>query len=150
MSSAFDLYKGTVGSKIKSKTTGESSQPVSKKVWTEEPVAAQEIPSTLSEVEISETLSKVTTPSAQVAEEPGVQVHDIPSLVEEPVVENTREEVRKELFKIVARLTAERVDKVSKNRKYLKASSSFSKCNINQAFTRGANDIVMVSSSSWL
>ena len=89
------------------------------------------------DVEVVETPSRVATPPAQAAEEPRVEVHDIPSPHEEPVVENTREGARKELF--------DSVEKVHKNRKYLKASSSFSEYNIGQAFTRGANDIVMVS-----
>ena len=76
-------------------------------------------------VEVVETPSRVATPPAQASEEPRVEVHDIPSPHKEPVVENTTEEATKEMFDSVARMTAERVEKVHKNRKYLKASASF-------------------------
>ena len=68
----------------------------------------------------------------------------MPSPVDEPLMENTKEAIQK-LFDSVAKMTAARVKKVHKNKKYVNASSYFSEYNVGQAFSRGANDIVMVS-----
>lgn len=53
-----------------------------------------------------------------------------------------------QVFESVIQMTTERVQKLGKHKKYIKAASSFPSYNIGHAFTQGANDIDMVSFSS--
>ena len=88
MSSSYDLYKGMSRSKRKRKTPGESSQQPPKKSRTEEQsTAIHETASAVPEVEILETPRRVSSPPAQVFEEPEVVVQDEPLYAEEPMVE---------------------------------------------------------------
>ena len=96
-------------------------------------------------------------PLAQVAERSGVQVagssHSLtqpsggPEKTSDPTVEAGGEDATKQVFKSVARMTVDRVDRLTKNKNYVRVSSSFPNYDIGQAFTRGANDIAMVSFS---
>ena len=143
MTSAFDLYKGTARRKRKGKTTGESSQRSPKKARVDEP--AMETPSEVPVIEVVETPPRrVDSPPAVVVDEPRVEVPFVPSPVEEPVPENTSRESRQELFDSVAKMMIEHVENVRKNKKYLKASSSFKDCNFGQALSRASSDITMV------
>ena len=68
---------------------------------------------------------------------------DITSPVEEPTLEDATQ-----VFESVIQMTADRVQRLAKHKKYVIAASSFPSYNIGQEFTRGANDISMVSFSS--
>ena len=57
----------------------------------------------------------------------------------------SNKEARKQVFDSVFKMTLDRVEKVHKNKKYLKASSSFAGYNFGSAFSRAVNDITMVS-----
>lgn len=109
--------------------TEESSQQTPKKAWVAEPTIIPEATPTASEVEIIKTPHRVPSPPAPIFDEQRVEVHPAPSPVEEPVVESTKE-ARQELFDSVAKMTVDRVEKVQKNKKYLKASSSFTEYNV--------------------
>lgn len=158
----FDLYKGTSRKKRLTKTAGESSNPSAKKVRAENPATsptladpARKIPPTSPEVAVLETLQGLRTPPTQVAEGLRVEVvglgHSLtqpsrePEKTNDPTVEAGEEDITKQVFEGVARMNVDRVDRLAKNRKYLKMASSFPNYNNDQAFTRGANDIVMVS-----
>ena len=111
MSSAYDLYNGTARNKRKAKVARETSQPTPKKTRTEELVV--ETSAAVPEVEVVETPPhRVSSPLVEVFEESGVDVPLAPSPVDEPVVGSTSKEARQELFDRVARMTAERVEKV--------------------------------------
>lgn len=148
MSSSFDLYKGVSRGKRKNKTPRESSPKPPKKSRTEElsiPVpepasVAQETTSVEPEVKILE-MYRVSSPPAPVFEEPDVVAQDEPSHVEEPVVGDVAK-----VFDNVIHMTTDRVLKLAKHRKYAKSSSSFPAYNFGQAFSRGLNDVTMVSS----
>lgn len=58
----------------------------------------------------------------------------MPLPVDEPVEENTRE-ARQKLFDSVAKMTVGQAKKVHKNKKYLKASFSFSKYSVGHAIS---------------
>ena len=142
MSSSYDLYKGMSQSKWKYKTPGESSQQPPKKSRTEEPsTAVPETASAVPEVEILETPRRVSSPPAQVVEEPAAEVMDEPPPAEEPVVEGVAQ-----VFESVIQMATERVQKLAKHKKYAKAASSFPGYNFGQAFSRGLNDVSVVSS----
>ena len=64
------------------------------------------------EVESLETPRRVVTPPVQVFEEPGVQVHDVLSSIEEPVAEEIKEDMTKRTIEGVATLTHERLDRL--------------------------------------
>ena len=139
MTSAQDLYKSSARGKRKGQ--GESSQSQPKKARVEEPAA--EVPSEVPVVEVVESPPRrVESPRVEVVDEPQVEVPFVPSPVEE--VAGSSNEVRKELFAGVRKMTHERVDNVFHNKKYIKASSSFPTYNFGQAFSRGLNDITMV------
>ena len=100
-----------------------------------------EVPSTVPVVEVGESLSRVAVPYGQVFEEPAVEVgEDMPSAAE-PAVEDVAQ-----VFEKVISMSADRVQKLATHRKYSKAASSFPGYNFGQAFSRGLNDIAMVSS----
>ena len=144
MFSAHDLYKSSARGKRKSQ--GESSQSFPKKVRVEEPAVG--VPPEVPVVEVVESPARgVESPRADtVADEPRVEeVHSIPSPVEDAAEVNTSREDRQQIFDSVFRMTATRIEKVHKNKKYLKASSSFAGYNFGSAFNRAANDLTMVS-----
>ena len=143
MSSAHDLYKSSARGKRKSQ--GESSQSLPKKVRVEEPTVR--VPPEVPVVEVVESPARgVESPRAAAADdEPYVEVPFIPSPVEEAAEVVDSKETRKEVFDVVYKMTVDRVEKVHKNKKYFKASSSFPGYNFGTAFSRAANDITMVS-----
>ena len=63
-------------------------------------------------------------------------------------MEDSEEAATRQVLEGMARMTSERVEKLTKSRKYLKVASAFPNYNVRQAFTRGANDIILVSLSS--
>ena len=103
---------------------------------------------TRSEVPVVEVVEspprRVDSPPAEVFEEPRVEVPSAPSPVEEPVAGNTSKETKQEVFDSIFKMAVERAENVRKNKKYIKASSSFPGYNFGQAFSRAANDITMV------
>ena len=143
MSSAHDLYKSSARGKRKSQ--GESSQSLPKKTRVEEPTIG--VPPEVPVVEVVESPARgVESPrAATVVDEPQEEVHSIPSPVEDAAEVNTSREDRQQIFDSVFRMTATRIEKVHKNKKYLKASSSFAGYNFGSAFNRAANDLTMVS-----
>ena len=98
-------------------------------------------------VEVVESLARgVESPrAAAVVDEPQVEVHSIPSPVEEAAEVDDNKETREEIFDAVFKMTVDRAERVRKNRKYLKASYSFAGYNFGTAFSRAANDLTMVS-----
>lgn len=100
------------------------------------------------------------TPPTQVAEESRAEVAKsgrtlTQSLRESqasswPVEEGDKEAATKRVLEEVARLTSERLDKLTKSQKYLKVASSFPTYNCPQAFVQRANDLLSVSISSQL
>ena len=144
MSSAHDLYKNSARGKRKSQ--GESSQSLPKKTRVEEPTVG--VPPEVPVVDVVESPARgVESPrAATVADEPRVEeVHSIPSPVEDAAEVDASKEDRQQIFDSVFKLTVARAEKVHKNKKYLKASSSFAGYNFGTAFSRAANDITMVS-----
>ena len=143
MSSAHDLYKSSARGKRKSQ--GESSQSLPKKTRVEEPTVG--VPPEVPVVEVVESPARGAESSRAetVADEPRVEVHSIPSPVEEAVEAEVNKETREEIFDAVFKMTVERAERVHKNKKYLKASSSFAGYNFGTAFSRAANDLTMVS-----
>ena len=143
MSSAHDLYKNSARGKRKSQGEGSSSLP--KKSRVEEPTVG--VPPEVPVVEVVESPARDAEPSRAetVADEPRAEVHSIPSPVEETVEAEVSKETRKEIFDSVFKMTVERAERVHKNRKFLKASSSFAGYNFGSAFNRAANDLTMVS-----
>lgn len=124
MTLAYDLYKGTARNKRKANVVGEMSQPASKKTKVTKQVA--ETYEATPEVEVTETSRhRAASPPVEVIEESQVDVPSVSSPVEEPTVGSTCKEAGQELFDSVARMTIERVENVLKNKKYLKALSSF-------------------------
>ena len=83
--------------------------------------------------------------AAAVVDEPHAEVHSIPSPVEDAAEVDASKEDRQQIFDSVFKLTVARAEKVHKNKKYLKASSSFAGYNFGSAFSRAANDLTMVS-----
>ena len=141
MSSAHDLYKSSARGKRKSQ--GESSQSLPKKARVEEPTA--EVPPAVPVVEVAESpVRGMESPRAEAADEPQVEVPFVPSPVEEVAEGGDSKETRKEIFDTVFKMTLDRVEKVHKNKKYFKASSSFAGYNFGSAFSRAANDLTMV------
>lgn len=98
-------------------------------------------------VEVVESPARgVESPQAATADnEPHAEVPFVPSPVEEIAEVDDSKETRKEVFDAVFKMTVERVEKVHKNKKYFKASSSFPGYNFGSAFSQAANDITMVS-----
>ena len=142
MSSAHDLYKSSARGKRKSQ--GESSQSLPKKARVEEPAA--KVPPAVPVVEVTESPARgMDSPRAEVADEPQDEVPFVPSPVEEVAGAGDSRESRQQIFDSVFKLTLDRVEKVHKNKKYLKASSSFAGYNFGSAFSRAANDLTMVS-----
>ena len=80
-------------------------------------------------------------PEAQVTEENSAEVRDEPPPSVEPVVEDVAQ-----VFEKVISMSTDRVQKLAAHRKYAKAASSFPGYNFGQAFSRGLNDVAMVSS----
>lgn len=74
-------------------------------------------------------------------DEPPAEVMDEPPSTTEPVVEDVAQ-----VFEKVISMSADRVQKFATHRKYSKAASSFVGYNFGQAFSRGLNDVAMVSS----
>lgn len=140
MSSSYDLYKGNARSKRKAKT-GESSQPAAKKTKVVDPEVVLKVPLTGPVVEVEDSSSKVVTPEAQVVEEPAAEVRDEPQSAAEPVVEDVSQ-----VFYKVIHMTTYRAIKLATHQKYSKAASSFPGYNFGQTFSRGLNDVTMVSS----
>ena len=143
MSSAHDLYKNSARGKRKSQ--GESSQSLPKKTRVEEPTVG--VPPEVPVVEVVESPARGAESSraAAAVDEPQVEVHSIPSPVEEAAEVDDNKETRKEVFDTVFKMTVDRAERVHKNKKYLKASSSFAGYNFGSAFSRAANDLTMVS-----
>lgn len=78
------------------------------------------------EVEVVETPPlKVASPPVKTTEEPRVQVVDTPSPGEEPAAEDATQ-----VFESVIQMTAERVQRLGKHKKYIKAASYFPSYNI--------------------
>ena len=142
MSSSYNLYKGNAR-KRRGKVAGESSQSLPKKARVEEPTT--EVPPAVPVVEVAESPDRGTeAPRAAAADEPQVEVPFVPSPVEEVAEGGDSREVRQQIFDNVFKMTLDRAEKVHKNKKYLKASSSFEGYNFGSAFSRAANDITMV------
>ena len=133
MSSAHDLYKSSARGKRKSQ--GESSQSLPKKVRVEEPTVG--VPPEVPVVEVVESPARgVESPRAAAAvDEPHVDVPFVPSPVEEAAEVDDSKETRKEVFDTVFKMTVDQVEKVHKNKKYFKASSSFPGYNFGTAFS---------------
>ena len=144
MSSRYNLYKGNARSKCKAKF-GESSQAAAKKTKVTEPEVVPEVPSTVPVVEVEGSPSRTTIPEARVFEEPAVEEADEPPSIFEPVGEATVEDVR-QVFEKSITMTIEWAHKLASHRKYSKSASSFLGYNYGQAFSRGLNDVTMVSS----
>ena len=143
MTSAYDLYKGTARSKRRAKVVRETSQLSPKKEKIVEPVV--ETPTSVREGGVAEMSShRVASPQIEVVDKKHVEAPLIPSPAEEQVVESSSKEARQELFESVVKMTIERVENVRKNKKYLKAWSSFQDYNFGQEFSRSASDITMV------
>lgn len=124
VSSAYDFYKGMARSKRKGKVVGKSSQPTPKKTRVDEPTV--EVPSVVSIVEIVETPPFiVTSPPLDITKEPKVDVPEVPSPSQEPESEDVAR-----VFASVIQMTADRVQKLAKHKKYVKAASSFPSYNI--------------------
>ena len=140
MSSSYDLYKGNNRSKRKAKT-GESSQASAKRAKVVEPEVVPEVPSTVPVVEVEDSPSRAAVPEAQIFEEPAAEVEEELPSAAEPVVEDVAQ-----VFEKVISMSTDRVQKLATHRKYSKAASSFVEYNFGQAFSRGLNDIAMVSS----
>ena len=141
MTSSHDLYKSSARGKRKGH--GESSQSQPKKARVEEPAA--EVPSKVPVVEVVESPPRgMESPRAEVADEPQDEVPFVPSPVEEVAGAGDSRESRQQIFDSVFKLTLDRVEKVHKNKKYLKAYSSFAGYNFGSAFSRAANDLTMV------
>ena len=85
--------------------------------------------------------SRSVVPEAQRFEEPAAGVGEEMPSASEPVVEDVAQ-----VFEKVISMSADRVQKLATHRKYSKAASSFPGYNFGQAFSRGLNDIAMVSS----
>ena len=144
MSSSYNLYKGNAR-KRKGKVAGESSQASAKKTKVSKPEVAAEIPSTILVVEVEDVPSRVATPEALVVEEPVVEEMDKPPSVFEPVAESTVEDVT-QVFEKTISMTTDRAQKLAMHRKYSNSASPFHGYNFGQAFSRGLNDVTMVSS----
>ena len=96
-------------------------------------------------VEVTESPARgMDSPRAEVADEPQDEVPFVPSPVEDVAGAGDSRESRQQIFDSVFKLTLDRVEKVHKNKKYLKASSSFAGYNFGSAFSRAANDLTMV------
>lgn len=140
MSSSYDLYKVSARYKRKGKSE-ECSQPAAKKTKVVEPKVVPEVPSTVPVVEVEDSPSRVVTPEAQVTEEPSAEVRDEPPSFVEPAVEDIAQ-----VFEKVISMSTDRVQKLATQWKYSKAAFSFPGYNFGQAFSRGLNDVTMVSS----
>ena len=84
------------------------------------------------------------SPRAEAADEPQVEVPFVPSPVEEVAEGGDSRETRQQIFDSFFKMTLDRAEKVHKNKKYLKASSSFAGYNFGSAFSRAVNDLTMV------
>ena len=139
MSSSYNLYKGNA-QKRKGKVAGESSQASAKKTRVTEQEVMPEIPSTVPVVEVDGSPSRAATPEAQIFEEPAAAVEEEMPSAAEPVGEDVAQ-----VFKKVISMSTDRVQKLATHRKYSKVASSFIGYNFGQAFSRGLNDVAMVS-----
>ena len=99
-----------------------------------------EVPSTVPAAEVEKSPRRVATIEVQVTEEPTAEVMDEPPTTAEPVVEDVAQ-----VFEKLIEMSVDRVQKLATHRKNSKVASSFPGYKFVQAFSRGLDDVAMVS-----